>query len=286
MSSATNNIRPTTSRAVMSALASIRPMIEQARQRVNAIPTIEMLNSFTGKNEIVRIATAEMLQRIVMDTFKLRLIVDTHLVDSGSTITVMATIYILTEDGYQPLRSAHASETRGAGNFSPVLSAESRAIRLALRGIGLRAEGEVFGGETAEQLADATTKVSNSNTIDSHKEPQSTLIEDNAVSSQKTTVKTASKTTSAQKKNSTPVTTGHSDGTLFGIDIDKTAVDYVDKLRQILRVAKSSKAKSKSMGDFIQSALGPDSPRRLEGCTTALLERLVSHYASDDDCAI
>ena len=72
----------------------------------------------------------------------------------------------------------------------------------------------------------------------------------------------------------------------FGITLDKTAVNYVDQLRQVLRAAKNNARKSSTIADFIQTVLGPNSAKRLEGCTTGELEKLLNHYVVNDDSNI
>lgn len=264
---------PSKSKSLLDAFKILRPLLDVAKQRVNSLPSMEMIDSFSGQTVTKRIATAEMLQRIIIDVFKLKLIVDTDIVDNtGNVVTVCATVYILTKEGYQPYRTSTASETRGAGNFSPVLSAESRSIRLVLRSIGLRTDGEVFCGETASQLNDA--QQASNPTPDAEVSTAETEPKGSKSNRDKKPVKTA---------NPNPST---STRVAFGLTLDKTSVDYVNQLRKALRAAKQAKAKSLSMGDFIHSVIGPNSPRRLEGCTTAILEQLLAHYASDDECSI
>lgn len=274
-----NYPKPGSSSAISEALMALRPLIQEAKQRVNAIPTVEMLNSFSGEKELVRIATAEMLQRIIVDVFKLKLIVDTQLIDAGDSPTVTATVFILTKDGYQVMRTSTASENRGAGNFSPVLSAESRAIRLVLRSIGLRTEGEIFEVENAQQLQDAaqskTDKIAPNTASAKSIKPAKTANKKNATGK------------ASPEKNEPAIKVNHQKPLeAYGITLDRTEVDYVDKLRQTLRMAKANKPKSISIADFIQTVLGPDSPKRLEGCTTAMLEKLFDHYIINADSTI
>lgn len=273
-----NYPKPSQSKKLLDALRQMRELMPVAKQRVNALPTEEMLNSLTGEKEIVKIATAEMLQRIIVDVFKLKLIVDTQLLDSGDTPTVVATALILTADGYQVLRSSTASEQRGAGNFSPVLSAESRAIRLVLRSIGLRTEGALFDVENADQLNDAIAGGA------PEKEKKSEKNNSDKDKNDKHNSRIADK--HKEKRQATAVDETHVGNVFFGITLDKTAVDYVDKLRQVLRSAKAEKPRGTSIADFIQSVLGPRSAKRLEGCTTSELEKLLEHYVENADSTI
>lgn len=246
------------------ALISLRPLIHEAKLKVNAIPLSETLNSFSGQVEQVRIATAEMLQRIIVDVFGLKLVVDTQVAGIASDkITVCASVYILTETGYVKYRSSHASELRSAGNFSPLLSAESRAIRLVLRSIGLRSEGEIFPGETADQIKDASESSS----------PHAEVSE---------------KAPTRQEKQHNDKTEAPEKGqnVYFGINLDKRAMDYVGNLIQVLRLAKSEQPRNVSMRDFIKAVAGPDSPKRLEGCSVSVLENLFKHYVTERDCKI
>lgn len=277
-----NYPKPSSAKSLPAALIKIRELLPLAKARVDAIPTEEMLNSFTGEKELVKIATAEILQRIVMDVFKLRLIIDTQLISSGDTPTVVATLLVLTEDGYQVLRSSTASEQRGAGNFSPVLSAESRAIRLVLRSIGLRTEGEFFDSENASQIKDAQINVPEVTTAGkkkSAKDDQTKINTDVAQSVKKKMSPNTSETKVTPKF-------AEQKSEYFGIELDKTAVNYVDQLRQVLRAAKNNVRKSSTIADFIQTVLGPNSAKRLEGCTTGELEKLLNHYVINNDSNI
>lgn len=279
-----NPIKPSQSKNIAEALNKIRPLMLIAKQRVQAIPTEEMINSFSGETELVKIATAEMLQRIMIDVFGLKLIVDTQLIDQSDSPTVSATVFILTEDGYQPLRTSTASEQRGAGNFSPVLSAESRAIRLVLRSIGLRAEGEIFDVENVDQIKDSRSFATEENQphVSGGKKSQAKK-QDNAQHND--TVSSRQKKKREQTAQAAE-TTQSDTPEYFGVTLDRNAIDYVDKMRQVLRLAKAQNLKSVSIADFIQTVLGPNSAKRLEGCTTGELEKLVANYVINSDSTI
>lgn len=252
----------TPSNSLAKALISLRPLLHEAKLKVNAIPLSETINSFTGEVELVRIATAEMLQRILVDVFGLKLIVDTEVTSiAPDKITVGASVYILTESGYVKYRSSHASEARTAGNFSPLLSAESRAIRLVLRSIGLRAEGEVFPGETADQIKDASATISETLSKDA----------------------TDSKAPHHANKEKPGAIEGN---VYFGVVLDRRTMDYVSNLIQVLRLAKANLPRNISMRDFIKFVAGPDAPKRLEGCSVSILESLLKHYVIDHECKI
>jgi hypothetical protein len=136
---------------LITAMKELKPLLDEAKQSLSRIPLREVVEPRTGERQLLRIATAEELQRILMQSCLGRVIVDTVPTQIGVNPGVTAQICILTTKGYVKMPGASASEK--AGEFfsgEPILSAESRAIRRALREIGLRAESEVFDNEDAD----------------------------------------------------------------------------------------------------------------------------------------
>jgi len=136
------------------AIQSLAPMIEEAKKRLAKLPLKDVIEPVSGVTMQCRIATAEDLQRIIMLSTKGRIIVNTVPVRLGKDPAVSATINILTKDGYVTMPGASAAENAAiAVGEKPVLSAESRAIRRALRELGLRTEYEVYDNEESRMQA-------------------------------------------------------------------------------------------------------------------------------------
>ncbi len=133
------------------ALKDIAPLIKKAQESLSSLPLRDVPHKITGEPIKCRFATSEELQRIIMKTCRGRIVVNTVPVQLGNDPAVMAQIAILTEEGYVVLPSATASQ-RVEQSFieKPLLSAESRAIRRALRELGLRAEYETYDPEDDE----------------------------------------------------------------------------------------------------------------------------------------
>lgn len=139
------NQKPGFSKSLALAIASIRPKIKDAKEALSKLPLKDVPNPIDGTISMVRIATSDDLQRILMKVFLGDVIVNTIPLKLNGVASVTAYVSILTKDGYVNLPGASASESQSTSITDKLLlSAESRAIRRAIREIGLRAEYEVY----------------------------------------------------------------------------------------------------------------------------------------------
>lgn len=145
--------------ALAKAMKELGPMLKEARILLSQLPLREIIDPFTAETVLQRFATAEELQRIVMECTLGRIIVNTLPIRTGSHAAAIAQLAILTEDGYVILPGRHASQQQGEGSkelgFRQLLSAETRAIRRTLRDLGLRAEYEEYDADDSRNLAAA-----------------------------------------------------------------------------------------------------------------------------------
>lgn len=130
------------------ALKNLLPMLKTAQEELAKLPLRPIVDVLTMETIMVRFATAEELQRIVMRNFKGRVVVDTLPVRLGAEPAVVGKVSILTNDGYVTLPGSVASQRFGVGavemGAKQVLSAETKSIRRTLRELGLRAEYEEY----------------------------------------------------------------------------------------------------------------------------------------------
>lgn len=150
-----NNTAP--SPALAKAMKALGPMLREARILLAQLPLREIVDPFSAETVLQRFATAEELQRIVMECTLGRIIVNTLPIRTGSHAAAIAQLAILTEDGYVVLPGRHASQQQGEGSkelgFRQLLSAETRAIRRTLRDLGLRAEYEEYDADDSRNLS-------------------------------------------------------------------------------------------------------------------------------------
>lgn len=130
------------------ALLELAPMLKKAQSALNKLPLRPVIDVLTSDEIMVRFATAEELQRIIMKSFLGRVVVNTLPIKLGLDPAVTAQIAILTSEGYVVLPGSFASQKVGEGAIElgnkQLLSAETRAIRRSLRELGLRAEYEEY----------------------------------------------------------------------------------------------------------------------------------------------
>lgn len=145
--------------ALAKAMKELGPMLKEARILLTQLPLREIIDPFSAETVLQRFATAEELQRIVMECTLGRIIVNTLPIRTGSHAAAIAQLAILTEDGYVVLPGRHASQQQGEGSkelgFRQLLSAETRAIRRTLRDLGLRAEYEEYDADDSRNIAAA-----------------------------------------------------------------------------------------------------------------------------------
>lgn len=143
-------------KGLISARKQMVPLLKKAQERLLDLPLREIIDPAQGISDLRRFATSEELQRIVMDVFKGLISVDTKLIREKSTPAVVARVLLMTDEGLVPLVSSTASQpmTEMFGGRA-VLVAESRAIRRALRELGLRAEFEIYDEDDRVMKSDA-----------------------------------------------------------------------------------------------------------------------------------
>jgi hypothetical protein len=136
------------SSAIGPAMKKLGPFIKEAKKRILAIPLRNISDPHTGEDNWVRFATSEELQRIVMETCEGMISVTTLPQMFGMEPVVRAFVFITTSEGLYQLPGCTASQSLSTINTAKaILSAESRAIRRALKELGLRAEYEIYDGE-------------------------------------------------------------------------------------------------------------------------------------------
>ncbi|MAF44106.1 MAG: hypothetical protein CMI54_08130 [Parcubacteria group bacterium] len=130
------------------AFRELEPMLAKAKTMLSELPLRPITDKYTLEQVMVRFATSEELQRIVMRCFKGRIVVDTLPVRAGMTPAVVGKVKILTSEGYITLPGSVGSHEFGLGavdvGSKQMLSAESKSIRRTLRELGLRAEYEEY----------------------------------------------------------------------------------------------------------------------------------------------
>ncbi|OUV22604.1 MAG: hypothetical protein CBC55_03590 [Gammaproteobacteria bacterium TMED95] len=132
------------------------PLLKEAQEKLLELPLREIIDPAQGISDFRRFATSEELQRIVMDVFKGDIIVDTKLIREKAAPAVVARVIVMTDEGMVPLTSSTASQPMNEMfGGRAVLVAESRAIRRALRELGLRAEFEIYDEEDRLMKSDA-----------------------------------------------------------------------------------------------------------------------------------
>tara|TARA_Y100000310_G_scaffold83684_1_gene80333 strand:- start:436 stop:1584 length:1149 start_codon:yes stop_codon:yes gene_type:complete len=147
------------------AFRNLEPMLAKAKKMLSELPLRPITDKYTLEQVMVRFATSEELQRIVMRCFKGRIIVDTLPVRAGMTPAVVGKVKILTPEGYITLPGSVGSHEFGLGSVDvgskQMLSAESKSIRRTLRELGLRAEYEEYDDFDNRQnsSSDASSKL-------------------------------------------------------------------------------------------------------------------------------
>ena len=146
-------------KGLLSARKQMIPLLKKAQERLLDLPLREIIDPAQGVSDLRRFATSEELQRIVMDVFKGLISVDTKLIREKSAPAVVARVILMTDEGLVPLVSSTASQpmTEMFGGRA-VLVAESRAIRRALRELGLRAEFEIYDEDDRAMKSEAHTE--------------------------------------------------------------------------------------------------------------------------------
>jgi hypothetical protein len=309
--------RPARAKGLKSALAKLTPYLRLAQQHLAALPLRPM-----GENgELVRIATAKEMMNILSNTCHRRLIIDTQLSSLSGEAVVVATAYVLTdESGYQPVRSATASERYGVYAGKEIMSAQNRAIRLVLRGFGLRAnDDDLLTREDKGPVQKKTEAQTTSSpaakgkaTVTDAKADAKKATPEEKTPRKATTSKTASATTKAAEKKATvkkspaaKKTAASSKPQASSVDkaTKKVAVDepetadalvmpdhnsvtFRDDLVKGLNTIFAQKPKSLKKTVFIQSVLGKDAPNRLEMQSVPNLIKLFEHYTSSSDDAL
>jgi hypothetical protein len=304
---------------LITAMKELKPLLDKAKQSLSRIPLREVIEPRTGERQLLRIATAEELQRILMQNCLGRVIVDTVPTQIGTNPGVTAQICILTTKGYVKMPGASASER--AGEFfsgEPILSAESRAIRRALREIGLRAESEVFDSEDADiqskiemesqsiedevTVEEGNVAVSEDNDIKNKRpdsQPEDVGIPDmpgnfksakKGPANRKSTAKSKATARKVPSKNE-PVTTKEElvAPTQGIVEPDyghkewpnRSLSSYCGKLHNSL--SKKQKSMNVNMKPFITNVLGEaEGSRTLRSCLTDELETLYQFYIIQD----
>jgi TusA-related sulfurtransferase len=148
------------------AFSEIKPLIREAQKLLDKIPLRDIVvDEYTGEKVKCRFATGNELQQILMRVFKGRVIIQTYPLETDRTPTVVSHIGILTEQGYVMLQGSIASEKYDNDFLGrSLLSAESRAIRRALRKIGLRAE---FDLENLKEITQQNKNISDNKSSES-----------------------------------------------------------------------------------------------------------------------
>jgi hypothetical protein len=304
---------------LITAMKELKPLLDKAKQSLSRIPLREVIDPKTGERQLLRIATAEELQRILMQSCLGRVVVDTVPTQIGTNPGVTAQICILTTKGYVKMPGASASER--AGEFfsgEPILSAESRAIRRALREIGLRAESEVFDSEDADiqsKIEMESKSIENQVTVDEgevandennkakNKRPDSQS-EDAGIPDMPENFKSASKGAANRKSAVKPKATARKvtlkNEAVAGkeeliaptqgiVEPDyghkewpnRSLSSYCGKLHNSL--SKKQKSMNVNMKPFITNVLGEaEGSRTLRSCLTDELEKLYQFYIIQD----
>jgi hypothetical protein len=287
---------------------TISPMIEKARSRLGRLKKRVVYDNETGFPKEVRIPTANELQRILFEASAGHLVIDTVLATSDQYhTTLVATCYVLhPEGGYVPLKTRSASIKRAVGQASPLLTAESKAIKRVLREIGLRAEEESFDeDDTMKDSAVVKQAKKGDETI--AKTPDFPSANEDPVSQKKTAVseKAPAKSPNKQPRPSRAKTNKPAKSRIVAAENDKSiknkpelkenvpttfpdkgALNYTELLVDGLKKAKSRKGSRLKVSEFISQVLGTDAPSRFVSCSTTELEALYQHYIIDAESSL
>jgi len=289
--------KPNFAPSLIKALGSIRSKMPEAKLKLSKLPLKDVTNPIDGTISMVRIASAEDLQRIIMQVFMGEVIVNTIPVSLNGTASVTAYVSILTDDGYVRMPGSSASESQGASITDKVLlAAESRAIRRAIRELGLRAEYEVYDeNDTTMQVKASKVKKDEDEDEDSSLEVVEELDDDipdpddakgkNSVSrgiAKVVAKKSTTKKSTAKKAKIKPISVEHKK-----VDVkpnyendewpNKKAITYCDTLVKKLTVER--KKVGLTVESFIKSVLGDEvGSNTFRSCSTLELECLYQFY--------
>lgn len=137
-----------TGKHIATALRDLREPIKAAQEKLKNIPLKEIIDPMTGVEKWARFATAEELQKILNETCFGKVVVDTMPIALGNRPSVAAYVLITTSEGIVRLPGSFASQTVDiVSGEKSLLWAETRAVRRALRALGLRAETDFFDSE-------------------------------------------------------------------------------------------------------------------------------------------
>jgi hypothetical protein len=292
-------------KAIGAAMKKIAPMIKEAQKKILSLPLKPIVDPHTGTSNLVRFATSEELQRIVMETCSGMISVTTLPIMLGNKAVVRAFVLITTTEGlYQLGGSSGAQDVNTLFTDKAILSAESRALRRALRDqLNLRAEYEVY--DTDEQSRQS--EIDNAPDFD-FSEPVKEEINSNvAVTSKTTPVKAAppkkvvkkprAKKVDVSEKNNIQLAEFSAEPIKIEVDSsvagwpDKRATSYLSKLLDGLESVRKGKCQGMSVEKFVKEVLGTSAFGNARGNRRSLmtslvtdeLEKLYQHYVIDKD---
>ena len=143
---------PSSSPAVHQTLLKLRPQIEAVKTRIQELPTQSEItgvffDEFSDDKKLV-----DEMQRIIAEEMQLKMVVSTDVVSmSGTEAEVMATIYLLSDDGYLPFVSRSGSTQKNGSNAifanKHLQAAETLAVIKVLGAIGLLSKSFVNSQE-------------------------------------------------------------------------------------------------------------------------------------------
>lgn len=285
---------------ITKAIKALASPIKAAKEKLKNIPLKEIVDPLGGEVKWARFATAEELQKILNETCFGKVAVDTMPAMMGTEPSVVAYVLITTEKGIVRLPGSFASQKIDvvSGDKS-ILWAETRAIRRALRALGLRAETDFLDGEEM-RLQEEADKAKENDADSSPEAPEKTVQEKVSDSPEP---KEKSKTSKAPGKRP-----GKKSGKTSGksaLEIPKEPLDvkvardapgfpnrksstYYNKLMDGLRKARAELGVSVEV--FVRHVFGeksfPDRKITLQSLTTEELEQLFQHYILDQESEI
>lgn len=264
---------------------------EDLLKDIQKIEERKITDPITGADVYAKFATASQLQRLLMKHCGGLVAVETRPISISNNIIVEARCVITTEQGLYLTDPKCASKRNVAATpFKTILEVESRAIRLALRGLGLRIEDEYISH------------------IDDIPEAEKVVAETKPVEEEKASKKKASKkvATKAKNQNSTDTAINKNESppektvTIKKLkEVDRTSAGWPDKekttykstLKDSLRESmKSGRGKGLTVTEFIKQVLGTnvralDKGNRLSinGLMLDELEKLYQYYIIDQE---
>ncbi|MBE8232602.1 MAG: hypothetical protein HAW67_02615 [Endozoicomonadaceae bacterium] len=122
---------------VMGIMRQLSGLLSAANKKINELDLVKQTIPLAD-NQVLHSIDADALQKIIIDTFDLSLIINTVLIgDNGSPTAVAATVYVLTtEDGYQPVSTVEHSLKFTEGTKA-IEVCESEAITLVAAQVGI-----------------------------------------------------------------------------------------------------------------------------------------------------